>query len=310
VLRRTKPNILHVNNGGFPGSPSCNAAVVSARLARVPVIVYVVNNLATGYGSPLRWGDWPLDRLAAKWVTTFVTGSRAAAEALRCVLPVGDDRVRTLHNGIAVRTPDETPAQTRARLGLMGDDIVILVVARLEPRKGHTFLIEAFARLHPPAAARAVLVIEGDGPEEARLREQASRLGLGDRVRFVGSERKVFNTMAAADIVALPSVAHEDFPNVVIEAMALGRPVVASRIAGTPEQVLDGETGFLVPPGDAGALASAAERLLLDPALRVAMGRAGQARFAEAFTAESAAARYWALYREFAARARHQSRAR
>ena len=123
--------------------------------------------------------------------------------------------------------------------------------------------------------------------------------GLEQRCRFIGAEAHVMNLMSAVDVLVVPSVSHEDFPNVILEAMGLGKPVVASRLAGTPEQVDDEHTGLLVPPGDAAALALALRRLVLDPALRDEMGRAGRRRFEERFTAEVAVRRYAELYHSF-----------
>lgn len=297
-LRRSRPDLVHINNGGFPGGASCNAAVVAARLAGVRHIVYVVNNMAEGYRWPPRWYDYPLDRLAARWVTRFVTGSRPAAEALRRVLRLPADRVVTLHNGIAPRLPDESPEETRSRLSLPVDALVTSVVAVMEPRKGHRVMVEAIGRLQDPGV---VLVLEGEGPELQALRTLAGRLGVGDQVRFVGTERNVFDLLNASDVVVLPSIWSEDFPNVTLEAMALGKPVIASRLAGIPEQVIDGETGLLVEPGDPDTLAAALARLAGDPDMRERMGAAGRARFQRGFTAEAAAQRYEALYRELMA---------
>jgi glycosyltransferase involved in cell wall biosynthesis len=294
-LQQSRVDILHINNGGFPGGASCNAAVVAARLAGVRRVVYVVNNVAEGYRWPPRWYDYPLDRLAARWVTRFVTGSRPAADALRRVLRLPTDRVVTLHNGVAPRRPDETPEETRSRLSLPPDALVVSVVAVLEPRKGHRVLVEAIARLQD---LRLVAVVEGEGPELEHLRTLARGLGVGDRVRFIGTESDVFNLLSVSDVVVLPSIGSEDFPNVPLEAMALGKPVIASRLAGVPEQVVDEETGLLVEPGDPEALAAALARLAADPGMREGMGAAGRARFEREFTADAAARRYEALYRE------------
>lgn len=294
-MRWLRPDVLHINNGGFPGGASCNAAVVAARLARIRPIIYVVNNQAEHYRWPPRWYDWPLDRLVARWVDRFVTGSLSAAEALRRVLRLSKDRVVTIHNGIASRQADETREATRSRLGLPLNSVVIAAVARLEPRKGLNVLIEALARLDRGCA---IAVIEGEGPELPGLVKLADSLGLQDRVRFVGSERNVFNLISASDVLVLPSLAYEDFPNIVLEAMSLAKPVVASRLAGIPEQVVEGETGLLVEANEPCALAEALAVLVTDADLRERMGRAGLARFEKFFTAEEAAQRYGELYLE------------
>ena len=298
VLRRERPDVLHINNGGFPGGASCNAAVVAARLAGVPSIVYVVNNIAAGYRRPDRWFDYPLDRLVARWVTRFVTGSLPAAERLRRVLRLSAERVKAIHNGIIERKPDETPIQTRHRLGIPADAVLVTMIALLEQRKGHRVLIDALTLMPPSAARRTVLVIEGRGPELSAITNQVKRLGLDSQVILVPHERNVWNLLAASDVVVLPSIANEDFPNVVIEAMAVGKPVIASRLAGIPEQVVDDVTGVLIVPGDTPQLAAALTRLVTSDDERKKMGRAGRDRFLREFAAHSACTRYWKLYRE------------
>ncbi len=302
LFRRTRPTIVHINNGGFPGAASCNAAAVAARLAGVPVVVYVVNNIASGYRSPLRWADFPLDRIAARCVTRFVTGSEAAAEALRDVLKVDDERVISIHNGVIVSTPDMSPVQLRASLGLHHDELIIASIARLERRKGHRHLLEAFSQLIAGRSETpAVLILEGTGPEEAALRRQVEDMGLGVSVQFVGHMPNIWNLLAAADAVVLPSIGLEDFPNVVLEAMAMAKPVIASAVAGIPEQIADGETGLLVDPGDVGALSRALKTIVTDVGARKRMGDAALARYNQMFTPDVAARRYRELYLELIA---------
>lgn len=299
VFRRSRCDVVHLNNGGFPGGASCNAAAVAARMAKIPVVVYVVNNIAEGYRSPLRWADSPLDRLTARCVTRFVTGSEEAASALVRVLRLPACRVAVIHNGIAVRHPGRSSDSVRSDLNIGPDIVLIAVIARLEKRKGHRFLIEALAELtRGEVTADWMLVIEGSGPEEASLRALAADRGIGANVRFIGAMANIWDLYVAADLVVLPSVDHEDFPNVTIEAMAVARPVIASALAGTTEQVVDGETGLLVPPGDVGALTTALARLIGDGGAREDMGRNGRARFEKEFSAAAAAQRYWDLYKQ------------
>jgi len=295
LFRRERPHLVHINNGGFPGAASCNAAAVSAALAGIPV-VYVVNNIATGYRHPTRWADFPIDRLVTRCVDRFVTGSTAAAQALTAVLGLQPGKVSVVPNGIAVRLADQTAAETRRGLSVARDTRLLVTVARLEARKGHRYLLEAMSLLRrSDALEKTVLVLEGTGPEEHALRAQAKRLAISEHVRFVAREPNICNLIAAADVVIIPSVASEDFPNIVLEAMAFGKPVVASSLAGIPEQVLDGETGILVPPGNSAALAEAIASLESSER-RAAMGAAGRSHFEEHFTAERAWKRYLELY--------------
>lgn len=294
-FRQLRPDVIHVNNGGFPGGGSCNAAVLAGRLAGVRTIVYVVNNMAIDYRSPTRWWDWPIDRMCARSVTRFVTGSRAAAQQLSEVLRLPSGAVECIHNGIVVRAADETSDSVRSRLGVRSDAILGVVVARLEPRKGHATLMRALARLPADVRDRLAIVVEGSGPEESPIRQLVQGLGIDDIVTLVGCERNIYNLLAASDLVILPSLGYEDFPNVILEAMALGKPVIGTRVGGVAEQIADGVTGSIVPPGDEVALADAI-RCMTDKNLRESMGTRGRARFDEAFTARRAADDYGKLY--------------
>lgn len=259
----------------------------------------VVNNMAVPYDRPMRWLEWGLDRVVLQTVDRLVTGSRAASERLSVLGRTARAKATPLHNGIARRLPSETREETRIRLHIPDDAVVFGVVAVLEARKGHLTLLEAIAKVKQEAVgfSEPVLVlIEGAGPMLAALEACVAQRGLQDWVRFVGPETNVMNLMQIADVVVLPSIANEDFPNVVLEAMALGKPVVASRLAGTPEQIEDAVTGYLVPPKDPIALADAIRRLANDAVSRKRMGQAGLERFMTDFRAEVAVGRYMQLY--------------
>lgn len=296
-------DILHINNGGFPGAASCLAAGIAARLRNVETIVHVVNNLPVPYTDLDRWLAWPLDRLAVRSASRFVTGSEHARRVLLDVLGVDAAAASAMPNGIAERSVTETPAEVRLRIGAPEGRPLIAVVAVLEPRKGHAVLFEALARLKKEGLSpMPVTALGGDGhlrPELERLRHD---LGLDDDVLFLGWEARHFNLFAAADIVALPSTGYEDFPNVTIEAMGLGKAVVATDVGGVKEQFEAGKSGLLVRPGDVEGLAKALGRVCRDTALRDCLGRAAAARFQERFTARAAVERYLTLYRSLLSR--------
>lgn len=294
ALRGRGIDILHVNNGGIPGASSCVAAVVAAPLIGARRVVCVVNNLVRGHDTPDRWLDWPLDRALARSRALFVTGSRAAGERLRAVLGLAPERTRSVPNGTAMRPVTEDAASVRRRLGVPEGRALAAVVAVLEERKGHRVLLRALSLM--PPESRPFVLIEGNGPLRAELEDLMRALGLDRDVRFGGHEKNIFDLMAAADLLVLPSTGGEDFPNVTLEAMSLGRTVVASKVAGVPEQVTDGENGLLVEPGDAPGLARALERVGSDSGLRARLGAAGRRRHEEAFTARASVDRWLALY--------------
>ncbi|MDQ6972623.1 MAG: glycosyltransferase, partial [Mariprofundaceae bacterium] len=140
-LGRSGPiDILHVNNGGFPGARSCMAAVFAARLRGVRRIVYVVNNMAVGY-RPGRWLDYPFDCLLVACVDRFVTASLSAGRQLTKVLALSPSRVVSIHNGVGLRAVTESAGDVLSRLSLPKGRPIFGVVAIMEERKGHIYLL-------------------------------------------------------------------------------------------------------------------------------------------------------------------------
>lgn len=299
LFRRLRPTILHINNGGYPAALSARAAAIAARLAGVPHVIMVVNNLAIGYHSLSRCLGYPTDRLVALCVSKFVTGSSAASRQLKQVLCLDDAKCVAIHNGIALRNTTETPEETRKRLGLEHfNGVIVGMVALMEPRKGHQVLLEAIIRLinsEPNDPPNIKVLLEGDGPLCDTLKKFVVENRLSEYCIFVGHEKNVMNFMTMLDVLVLPSIDREDFPNVILEAMGLGKPIIASQLSGIPEQVVDGETGLLFSPGDAGGLATAI-MVLSDEGLRLQMGQAGLRRFQKYFTPDVAIGNYLSLY--------------
>lgn len=298
--RSKKIDVLHINNGGYPGANSCLAASVAAKMAGIPHVIMVVNNIA----APSKlywWQDFFINSLEKKCVSLFVTGSLTAKKVLQLVLKLPDQKLRTLHNGIAPRELTESKSQTRARLKISDETLVFGIVALLEKRKGHHVLIEAVSKLTSmiPQEQMPFVLIEGDGPEKQSLHSLVEILKVGEWVRFVGNETNIFNFMQSLDVVLLPSVANEDFPNVILEGMSLGKPVIASRIAGTTEQIEDGVTGWLVEAGNSTNLAEKMAAFIQNKPSMATMGAEAQRRFQSEFTAAVSVSRYIKLYQSF-----------
>ena len=181
---------------------------------------------------------------------------------------------------------------------------MLLVMARLEQRKGHAVLLDAIPLLPPQIRDRLLVLIAGDGPEQDALHAQAVALNIGGCVQFLGHREDRWSLYAAADIIVLPSISHEDMPIVIIDAMAASRPVVATRVAGIPEQVIDDVTGRLVPPGDPAALSDAIAAVLADDEGRARMGSAARERYEANYTPRGFVDAYRRLYAAVLARKR------
>lgn len=213
-----------------------------------------------------------------------------AARASHVAAGLDPARVVTVRNGIAEAPATAPRAETRVRMGVDEATPVILCVGRLTPQKAHDVLIAALARV-----PGAILWLVGVGELLDPLCAQARALGIDDEARLLGLRGDVPDLLAAADLFVLPS-RFEGLPLVALEAMRAGLPVVGTRVPGTAEAVVDGETGLLVDYGDAGALADAMAALLLDRARARALGAAGRRRWAAAFTADRMGAETMTVY--------------
>jgi len=200
---------------------------------------------------------------------------------------VADGRLRVLLKGVDTAALDPAAvdaAAARRALGLPADALVVGTVGRLVWQKGHVHLLAAAERLGAELP-RARYVIVGAGEEEPRLRAQAAAAGIGERVVFAGYRRDIPVVLAAMDVFVLPS-RRENMPQVLLEAMAMARPIVSTASIGVREVVEDGRTGFVVPAGDVGALTDRLRLLASDAGLRERMGAGARARIRNGFTRE------------------------
>jgi glycosyltransferase involved in cell wall biosynthesis len=203
-------------------------------------------------------------------------------------------RIKHLPNFVPDASAAAAPSPTEI-IASEGRKPLALALGRLHPNKGFDLLLEALR-----ATAEVDLCIAGDGPLRSQLERLATRLGITDRVRFLGWREDVPALMASADLLVCPSL-HEPLGNVVIEAWSAGLPVVATASDGPAGLITDGETGILVPlPGKNGgspaALACAIERLCADPALRTRLGKAGRRAYEAEFTEPTVVARYRSFF--------------
>lgn len=213
-----------------------------------------------------------------------VCNSEYTARAMRSLFP--EARAEVVY--CPVDLPDLAPHRTResraavrAELDTPADAVVIIQVSRMEECKGHTLHLRALSRLLDVEGWVCWIIGGGQRPQEKRyeerLKAEAARLGLTERLRFAGQRRDVPRLLAAADIYAQPNTTPESFGLTFVEAMHAALPVVTTALGGARE-VLDDTHGLLVPPGDAEALAAQLKRLLTDETLRKQMGHAGPAR--------------------------------
>ncbi len=231
-------------------------------------------------------------------VDALVCVSEAAAETYRT-----DGRtVTVIENGIAPPRATRDATEVRTEFGLPAETPLVVMAARFTQQKGHALLLDALPRL-VAAQPDVVVLLAGDGPLRREIEAAVAERGLSAQVRSLGYRDDVPDLIAAADLVVLPS-AFEGLPLVVLEAMAAGRAVVATRVAGTAEAVEDGVTGWLVPTGDAAALGDALGRALADSPARTRAAAAGRERYLARFQASRMAHETGQLYGALAAPSR------
>lgn len=236
-------------------------------------------------------------RTCFNWAHAIIAVSNAVKQHL-VGQGMAPDRITVIHNGVDLRAMsrgDEGGA-VRERWNMPAGAPVLITVGRLTPKKGHRDLLAALARLtRDPRWGELRLLIVGTGALLPALRREAEQRGLGERVIFAGFQREVLPFLQAADIFVLPSI-QEGLSLSALEAMALGKPVVACRVGGTPEVVVDGQTGVLVSPGQPVELAAALERLLGAPEQARAMGEAGRRRARDAFDLDQMVSKIEEIY--------------
>ena len=277
-LRGENPAVFHAHLNWLL---SCKYGLAAAALARVPLVIATLQQ----YLLP-PWGRsiFLQQRLASSFVDQYIAVSHAVARQLSLDFRVPPKKVRVIHNSIPSGKYDR-PVNPELKAALNQGKLwpIVLTVARLDDQKGHKFLLEAICQL-----PEAIFVLVGDGPERASLEAQAHNLGVSGRVLFLGYRTDIPDLLANCDLFVLPSI-YEGLPLSVLEAMAAGKAVVATAVGGTPEAVVDSETGYLVPPGDPATLAIAIRSILSDPVLAGKMGVAGQARVRQEFSVETMA---------------------
>jgi len=274
----------------YANSPkSFLVAALAGAIARKPVVWHLRDILGQGHFSA---ANARAVIAAANWrAARVVANSRATADAF--VAAGGKPSLVTVvHNGI-----DPAPFDTlsphacrevRAELGIPVDAFVVGIFSRLHPWKGQSVLLDAVARM-PGVHALVVggALFSGEAPYELELRARAEQPSYAGRVHMLGARDDVPRLLAACNVVVHASVLPEPFGRVLVEAMLAGRPVIASNAGGVPEIVTDGETGVLVPPGDARALGEALDALRRDAARTSAMARRGAARARERFSRDA-----------------------
>ena len=286
AFRRERPAIVQ----SFLFHANIASRLAARRAGRPPV----VGGLRVAERRRSRRWHLTLDRLTAPLGVGSVCVSRGVERFSIKQGKLDPDRLVVIPNGVDPARFDAATPVDRGSIGVPEDAVLALYVGRLDPQKGLNDLFRAAGHVARNCPAWH-LVLAGDGPLRAELVARSELAGLAGRVHWLGRRDDVPGLLRAADLLVLPSL-WEGMPNVVLEAMAAGLPVVATQVEGTEDLVIPGQTGWLVPPNRSGPLADALLAAATDPDRRRAYGQAGRARVEAEFTPGRVVAAYERLW--------------
>ena len=273
LIKMNKIDILHSQ-----GARADFYTRISARLSRPRVkVVCTIATPVEGFDiGLLRKGIYCFfDRLSERFVDRFLVVSEALRKIMIDGHKVTPDKVIKVYNGIELNEyypnkSDQSSRHIRKEYGIGATDILIGAIGRLVWQKGFEYLIRSFPEVLK-SCPDARLLLVGDGPLRANLEVLSEALDMKDKIIFAGFRSDIKEVLASMDILVIPSLL-EGFPMVTLEAMALAKPIVATCIDGLREQIIDGESGILLPPKDPSALTASIMKLLNDPQLAVRIG--------------------------------------
>ena len=301
-FKKINPNILHINNGGYPGAFSCRMAVIAGKIAKIPKIFMVVNNLIVDYKFFYRKLQYPIDYIIINSVDYFLTGSKVAGKRLQKVFKLSKNSIKNIPNGYKFTKTKYNQYSLKSFLTKKkSNEFYIGMLAVLEPRKGHKVLIDAIeniakGNLHILNNKIIKIFIAGDGDFKNYLVNIVKKKNLEKYIVFLGYISDVRYFLKQMNIIVQPSLDYEDFPNAIIESMAFAKPVIGSKVAGIPEIIIDGVTGYIVEPGNSSQLSDRITKIMNDPIKEKKMGKAAKRRFKNNYNLSTILTQYRQFY--------------
>lgn len=287
LMRRNRIKILHIH-GYYAGTFGRLAAII----ARVPIIIYHVHSTYYGY----KKRNILIEKTLSFFTDNIICVSRAVWKFVVQVEGINEKKACLIYNGIeAPEVFDESLHINRDAFGLSKEDFVAITVASLTPHKGHHVLINAMKTLSQKHSNLGLL-IAGEGPLKNSLDEHLKELPFFSKILFAKERKEVLSLLKLADVFILPSVEREGLGIALIEAMAVGLPVIGTRLGGIPEVIQDNINGLLVTPGNHEELAAAIEKVIGDKAIRDEMGHMGKKIYEKIFTVETMIRKIERLY--------------
>ncbi len=289
LFKKNQIDIVHTRNWGAVDG------IIGAILARIPIIIHGEHgrDMTDSDGSNKKRNF--IRKLSSYFVFHYITVSNDLREWLITFVGINEKKIQTIYNGVdTIKFNPGNKYHIREEYGYNSEDIIIGTVGRLDRVKDQQLLIRAFAQLKSKYHNITLLII-GNGPCRESLENLARDLGIKQNVSFLGMRSDVPELLKLMDIFVLPSI-FEGISNTILEAMAMGLPVIATNVGGNSDLVVDGETGTLVPVEDVSALATAMERYILDRVTMDRHGTAGRKRAIDEFGLNRMVAQYEDMY--------------
>ncbi|MCK4325604.1 GT4 family glycosyltransferase PelF [bacterium] len=287
LLRREKADILHTYM--FTSNSFGRVAGILARVPEIIISEHCVDIWKNRF-------HFFIDKILLHWTDKVICVSNGVRKFYVNRIGISEGKTVTIYNGIALGHLHTNAEVTANKYGLCSEGRIIGAIGRLIVQKGLKYLIHAMAITLKQVPQTKLLII-GDGPERGNLCELAGRLGITDKVIFLGFQKDITRFLRTMEILAMPSL-FEGLPVVALEAMTLEKPVIATKILGVDEVVEDGKTGVLVPPRNPDALAHAIIELLNDVEESKRMGMAGRERVEKYFNVNLMVKKYEDVYDE------------
>ena len=289
-FREWKPDIVHAQ---LPGP--CVLGGMAANLAPVPVFVRSPRCMLSLYRARTRVGSW-LDEMFLRQADFAIGNSNAVSRELIDVAKCAPEKCATIYNGVDIeRFHPAVPAPWRESAGWTNGEIVLGIVGNFSAAKRHCDFVSAAHLIAGQFPQARFVMLGADYGLRSGLAEQVQRLGMTEKFLILDADPAPEKVFAGLDIYVCASES-EGFSNVVLEAMASGKPVIATRVGGNPEAVDEGQTGFLVAPRSPGEIAEAAGRVIADPVLRRNMGQKGRERAEREFSLQRLVEQHEQLY--------------
>lgn len=290
LMRKKKTDLIHTYM--FTSNTFGRLAAI---LAWVPIVISSERNV----DSWKKWYHRVIDRVLSRFTDKIIANAHAVRKFYIEKVGINPKKILTVYNGIDLREFEQiaTTQEIKRHLNIDSSRYIVGSIGRLVKAKGYEYYIQAACQVLEKIPQTTFLII-GKGEEGENLKRLAERMSISDKVVFIGEEKRVRNVLEIIDVFVSSSL-REGHSNVILEAMAMGKPVVATRVGGNPETIVGGQTGILVPPKDFRALARGIIKVLQNEEISKKLGEAAKERIREQFTIEKTIARIEGLYDNF-----------